>query len=104
MWVGAHPPLAFRRQLGELGAEPAVVVEKLLRLVALHPLFEDFHVRGIAVHLAHRDLVRAPVILDAFAVDLFWAGPAPGPPEHDHRPARPLDATAASRVGLNRLL
>ena len=44
--------------------------------VALHPLFEDAHMRRVLVHLAHRHLVRAPVALGAPAVDLLRAGPA----------------------------
>ena len=63
--VGAHAALAARRQLRELGQQPALVVEQLLRPVALHPLFEDAHVLGLLVHLAQRHLVRAPVALGA---------------------------------------
>src|SRR5258708_10473386 len=35
--VVAHPPLALRGQLGQLGHEPALVVEQLLGPEALHP-------------------------------------------------------------------
>ena len=78
MRVGAHAPLAARRQLGQLRPQPAVVVEQFLRPVALHPVFEDAHVLGVVVHLAHRHLVRAPVTLGAPAVDFLRAGPPLG--------------------------
>ena len=39
--VVAHAAVALRRQLGEFGFELALGVEQFLRLVALHPLFED---------------------------------------------------------------
>ena len=64
--VGAHAALPSGAQLGQLGPEPAGVVEQLLGPVALHPLFEDADVARVVVHLAHRHLVRAPVVL-AFA-------------------------------------
>ena len=82
--------MALRSQLGEFGLEPALGVEQLLGPVALHPLFEDLDVLGL-VHVAHRHLVAAPVVLALLAVDLRRAGPALGRAEDDHRPGRPLD-------------
>ena len=38
--IGAHAPVALRRQLGQLGDQPPAVVEQLLGPVALHPAFE----------------------------------------------------------------
>ena len=73
--VVAHPAVALRSQLGQFGLEPALGVEQLLRPVALHPLFEDADVLGL-VHVAHRHLVAAPVVLALLAVDLRRAGPA----------------------------
>ena len=35
--IGAHPPVALRRQLGQFRHESAIFIEQLLRLVALHP-------------------------------------------------------------------
>ena len=101
--VGAHAPLAAGRQLGQLGTQPAVVVEQLFRPVALHPVFEDAHVLGLVVHLAHRHLMRAPVILGLLAVDFLRAGPALGRAQHDHRPARALAGAVPARVGLDAL-
>ena len=76
--IGAHAPLAFRRQRGHLSFESAILIEQLLGLVALHPLFENLYVRGIFMHLAHRYLVRAPVTFGALAIDLLGTSPAFG--------------------------
>ena len=100
--VGAHAAAASRGELGQLGSEPAAVVEELLGPVALHPLFEDAHVRRVLVHLAHRHLVRAPVVLGALAVDLLRAGPALGCAQHDHRPARALREAVSRASALMR--
>jgi hypothetical protein len=45
--VGAHASVALRCQFGQLGPEPAVVVEELLGSVALHPAFEELDVLGM---------------------------------------------------------
>src|SRR5204862_6627968 len=58
--VRAHAPLAARGQLGELGGEPAAVVEELLRPVAPHPLLEDLQVLRVLARAENRDLVRPP--------------------------------------------
>ena len=42
-------------------------------------------------------LVRAPRALDALAVDAIGAGPALGRLQHDHRPARAIEALRAGR-------
>ncbi len=91
--VGAHAAGASRGKVGQLGPEAAAVVEQLRGSVALHPLFEDAHMGRVLVHLAHRHLVRAPVVLGALAIDFFRARPALGCAKHDHRPARAFRET-----------
>ena len=51
------------------------------------------------VHVAHRHLVAAPVVLALLAVDLRRAGPALRRAEDDHRPGRPLDVALGAGVG-----
>ena len=72
--IGAHAACAFRRKLGEFGFQATAPVEQFFRLVALHPAFEDLDVTGFG-HVAHRDLMRPPRTLGAFAVHGFWARP-----------------------------
>ena len=96
--VVAHPPVALRSQFGEFGLEPPLGVEQLFGPVALHPLFEDANVLGL-VHVAHRHLVAAPVVLALLAVDLRRAGPALRRAEDDHRPGRPLHDALGAGVG-----
>ena len=57
----------------------------------------------VFVHLAHRHLVRAPVILGALAIDFFRARPALGCAKHDHRPAGPLRETILTCVAFDAL-
>ena len=44
--IGAHPSVALRRQFGQFGQEPAVLVEEFLRLVASHPALELLEMLG----------------------------------------------------------
>src|SRR5438094_3361704 len=59
--------------------------------------------RQVLVHLPHRYLVRTPVALCTPAIDLFWARPALGCAEHNHRPARALCETIHTRLGFDAL-
>ena len=47
MRIGAHPPVALRRQLGQFRHEPAILIEQLLGLVAFHPAFEQLDMIGM---------------------------------------------------------
>ncbi len=87
--IVAHATRALRRQRRELVDEPARLVEELVGTIALHPLLEDAHVARL-VHVAHRHLMRAPVVLALLAVDELRTRPALGRAQHDHRPRRAL--------------
>ena len=87
MRVGAHAPIAMRRELGELRLEPATLIEELFWPVTLHPLLKDAHMGGILVHLPHRYLMGPPVAFGALAIDFLGAGPTLWRTQHDHRPA-----------------
>ena len=95
--VGAHPSIAGRRLSGQLGQQPAVLVEELLGPVAAHPLLEPASLVFAVPNSGERNLVRPPRSLDRNAVDLSRAGPALRRPEDEHRPARPLEAAALPR-------
>src|SRR5690242_17245279 len=103
MRVGTHATLGLGRQLRQLGFKSAVALEQFLRVVALHPAFEDFYVFGLLVHFAQGDLVRAPGVFGAFSVDYLGAGPAFGRAQNDHGPTRSLDRTVAARDILDAL-
>ena len=103
MRVRAHAAVAFGCERAQLRQEPAVLVEELLRLVALHPVLEHLDVPGLLRHLGHRDLVRAPVVLGLLAVDLLRAGPALRGLHDDHRPRRALGVAVLARVLLDPL-
>ena len=101
--IGAHAAVAPGSKVGQVGPETTALVEEVLGLIALHPLFEKADVRLVLMHLAHRHLMGAPVILRALAIDLLRTGPALGRAQHDHWPAGPLRETVATRVRLDAL-
>ena len=95
MRIGAHAPLAFGRQGGDLGARRAVLVEQLVRAVAHHPVVQDLQVFGRG-GVGDGHLMGAPVALDPQAVHLARPGPALGGAQDDHRPARQFAGAALS--------
>ena len=51
------------------------------------------------VHVAHRHLMTAPIVLALLAIDFRRAGPALRRAEDDHRPRGAFDVAFASRLG-----
>jgi len=78
VWIGAHPPLALRRQLGQFWKEPAIVVEQLFGPVAFHPAFKLLDVIGMVGIHQEWHLVCPEGALDLQTVDNFRTGPALG--------------------------
>src|SRR5947199_8264238 len=99
MGVSAHTAFALRSLGGQFGLQRASVVKELLRPIALHPLFEDFDVFRVLVHLAHRDLVRSPVVFRPLAIDLLRTRPSLWGAQHDHWPTRTLPRALWPRIG-----
>ena len=101
MRIGAHAPRALGRELFQLGDEPAGFVEQLLRLVALHPVFELLEVLGIIAHTRQRHLVGAPEAFDLVAINFLRARPALRAAQDDHRPARSIELSGSPRLALD---
>src|SRR5437899_1685100 len=99
MRVSAHTAFALRSQSGQFGLQRAALVKELLRPIALHPLFEDFDVFRVLVHLAHRDLVRSPEVFRPLAIDLLRTGPSLRGAQYDHGPTRTLRGAVLPRLG-----
>ena len=88
-----------RRKRLQLWHEFAGLVEEFLGLVTAQPVFDDLQVRWIRLRIQHRNLVRAPEVLDLVAIHLLRSGPSLGRSQHDHRPAWTLCfATAAGSL------
>src|SRR5215470_178859 len=90
MRVRSHAAAPLRGQRRELGKEAPAGVEKLIRLVALHPLLEDFEVLGLGGEIGDGNLMRAKRTLDGKSVDRLGSGPALGAVLNDHGPLRAL--------------
>jgi hypothetical protein len=84
-----HAPIAGRRELGDLVAQRAPLVEQLLGAVAAQPGLELSEVLRIGREPGERHLVRAKRALGGLAVDLPGPRPALRRDQHDHRPAGP---------------
>ncbi len=98
--IGAHPPGALGRKLGQFGDQPPTFVEQLLGLVALHPTFELRNVFGMLGIDEERHLVRPEGSLDLKPIDDLRPRPALGRSQDDHRPARPGGVLGGPRGAL----
>ena len=87
--IGAHAPVALRRQLGQFRHESAILIEQLLGLVALHPTLKQLNmVRMFGIH-QDRHLVSSERSFDLQAINHLRSRPALGRPQDDHWPAWP---------------
>src|SRR6516164_2210029 len=73
--VVAHTALAFRSELGILGAETAVLVEEFFGFVTAHPLFQELQMRGIIAYTGKRHLVSAEGPFDRHPIHHFRTCP-----------------------------
>src|SRR5580693_7725054 len=103
MRICAHSPVTLRRQLGELRNQGSMLIEELIRAVALHPLLENLDMLRLRRQLIERNLMRAERSLDLDSVDDLGPGPPFGRNEHYHRPLRPLVKSVLTGVLLDRL-
>ena len=76
--IGAHPPVALRRQFGQFRQQAAIFIEQFLGLVAFHPAFKLLDMIGMLGIHQERHLVRAEGALDLQTIDDFRSGPALG--------------------------
>src|SRR5581483_12188041 len=63
-------------------------IEKFFRFIRMQPLVEQLKVLWVSTDLVKRYLMGSPGAFDRLAVDEFWAGPAFGRAQDEHRPAR----------------
>ncbi len=103
MRIGPHAAVALGSHLRQLRDQPPVIIEKLLGLVTLHPVFEQLDMLFLGRHIGKRNLVGAPEIFCLLAIDFFRAGPSLRGSQNDHRPWGPLRRAVSSRALLNRL-
>ena len=98
--VGRHPPLPGRTQHVEPVVEGPTLVEQLLGPVAGQPVGQHLEVLLGVPGVGQGHLVAAPVGLGLLAVHARRSRPALRRPEHDHRPAGPLDRVGVDGLGV----
>src|SRR6266436_1566790 len=101
MRVVAHAALAFRSELGILGAEAAVLVEELFWFVTAHPLFQELQMRRIIAHIGKRHLVSTKGPFDRHPIHHLRTGPTFRRPQNDRRPDWPFRESMLPRVCLD---
>ena len=69
VWIGAHSPLAFRRQLGQFRFQAARLVEYFAGLVAFQPAFQLPEMPGIRGRVCNWHLVRAKTSFNLQTID-----------------------------------
>ena len=75
--IGAHPPVALGRKLGQFRDQPSVFVKQLLSLVAFHPAFELRDMLGMRAIDEEWHLVRPEGSLDLAARRRFSVRSSP---------------------------
>ena len=76
--IGAHPPVALRRQFGQFRHETSMLIEQFFCLVAFHPAFKLLEmIRMLGIH-QDRYLMRPERALNLQAIDDFRSCPALG--------------------------
>ena len=75
MKIRTHATVAGGSQFRKLGPKFAIFIEKLLRFVTFHPVFQHFYVGGKFFEVGERHLMGSPGIFDRFSFDHFWPGP-----------------------------
>src|SRR5207302_9133810 len=69
--AAAHAQVTAWRQRGQCRDKTTGIVERPLRVVTVHPCFEDAEVGRIRAHIWYRHLMRSPGAFDAHTVQLF---------------------------------
>src|SRR5262249_37773010 len=85
----------------QLGNQPPLLVEELLRLVAAQPILQHLQMRWLGGNIRHGDLVRPPATLEVLPVHFPRSGPALGAAQDDHRPTRPDSLPGPARLVLD---
>src|SRR5215813_10661905 len=78
--------------------QPALLVEKVLRLVVTHPGFQHLQLTGFGSDVAQRDLVRSPEAFQIVSIHFPRRRPALGAAENDHWPAWPESFSSTPRL------
>src|SRR5580704_6065004 len=79
----------------------AALVEKLLRPITFHPIFQDLEVLRLGVQVCDWYLVSAPRTLNRLAIHEFRARPALRGAQNDHRPYATIPGFIGASILLN---
>ena len=86
MRVCTDAAFTFRREFQKFFNELALLIEQLFRAITLEPLFKNFQVPTLGIHVCNRHLMGSPGTFDRLAIHDLWSSPTLRSPQDDHGP------------------
>src|SRR5438034_10318135 len=75
MRVCTDAAFTFRREFQKFFNELALLSEQLFWAITLEPLFKDFQVPTLGIHVCNRHLMGSPGTFDRLAIHDLWSSP-----------------------------
>src|SRR5947199_9419893 len=101
MRVCTDAAFTFRREFQKFFNEPALLIEQLFRAITLEPLFKNFQVPTLGIHVCNRHLMGSPGTFDRLAIHDLWSSPTLRRPQDDHGPDCTRDGVLAAAFVLD---
>ena len=86
MRVRTYSAFTFRREFQKFFNELALLIEQLFWAITLEPLFKNFQVPTLGIHVCNRYLMGSPGAFDRFAIHDLWSSPTLRTPQDNHGP------------------
>src|SRR5438552_16639644 len=86
MRVCTDAAFTFRREFQKFFNELALLIEQLFRAITLEPLFKDFQMPTLSIHVCNRHLMGSPGPFDRLAIHDLWSSPTLWSPQEDNGP------------------
>src|SRR5207249_11269615 len=86
MRVCTDAAFTFRREFQKFFNELALLIEQLFRAITLEPLFKNFQVPALGIHVCNRHLMGSPGNFDRLAIHNLWSSTTLRCPQDAHGP------------------
>src|SRR5438094_6643170 len=84
MRVCTDAAFTFRREFQKFFNELALLIKQLFRAITLEPLFKDFQMPTLSIHVCNRHLMGSPGTFDRLAIHDLWPSPTLCSLQDDH--------------------
>src|SRR5437660_785025 len=85
--ICSHTMVTCGCKRSKLWQQATILVEHVLRLITVHPLFQKLQMLRVRLHFRDRNLVCAKCALNRDTIDFLWPRPSFGRTQDDRRPA-----------------